>query len=295
MSVTLKQLKVFVLTYKYGSLSKAAESCFLSQPAASMSLAQLEQIISAPLFDRVGKHLTLNAVGAILLPKAIAIIDQVDELESLILDPLNCFQGTIRVGCTLTVGNYLLPSYIANFKQQYPNINFNIYIGNTNMIINKINCFDLDMALIEGAESNNKNLLYKKWADDNMVMISNSQHPLVKKKEIVYSDLELYPWALRELGSGTADLIEKKSFNKFKIKTEITLTDFESIKNYVASSNCLSCISSSAMNGVTDKKLKILNTPFNFKRSIRMVTNILKYESMISKKFKESLFNTAIL
>jgi DNA-binding transcriptional LysR family regulator len=293
--MTLKQLKIFVLTYKYGSLSKAADSFFLSQPAASMSLRQLEQIIAAPLFDRVGKNLVINSIGNLLLPKAIAIIDQADELETLSLDSLSCLQGNLRVGCTLTVGNYLLPIYLANFKKRHPNISFNICINNTSTIIDKINSFDLDIALIEGAESKGKNLVYKKWANDDMVMISHSRHPLVNKEEIIYSDLELYPWVSREVGSGTADLIEKQSFNKFKINNEIILTDFESIKNYVANSNCLSCISISAMQGVSGEKLKILNTPFNFKRSISMVTNKLKYESIISKKFKESLFNIAIL
>ena len=86
MKITLKQLDVFVQAAQTGSITAAAEGCFLSQPAASMSLQQFEQALATPVFDRIGKRLQLNTNGQNLLPKALEIVDRVRELQASVTD-----------------------------------------------------------------------------------------------------------------------------------------------------------------------------------------------------------------
>ena len=279
-----------MLTAKTGSISEAAAGCYLSQPAASMALQQLERDLDNALFDRVGKRLQLNSKGEELFPKAVAIIDRAEELELSATNTLSRLSGALKIGCSQTVGNYLLPPYIAHFKKQYPEVQFTSVVNNTHQILNKLNTFELDMALIEGPQPNDSHFVSQKWLDDEMVVIACGNHPLTKKTTCDYRDLGLYPWVLRESGSGTAALIKQRTMEKFTPKVEIVLTAFEAIKNYVENSHCLSCISKSAMRGVSQRRIRILDkSPFNFTRPIWLVVHNLKYQSDVCGQFKSHL------
>ena len=185
----------------------------------------------------------------------------------------------------------MLPAYVASFKQNNPGVRLTVVMDNTQHILQQLTAFDLDMALVEGSVTNDPNLVCHKWRDDPMVVIARAAHPLTRKMKVGYPDMEKYRWVLREKGSGTAALIEQHAFDKFSLHVEIILTDFEAIKNYVAHSDCLSCVSNSAMTGVSNK-LRIIPVPqFTFSRPLSLVMHNKKYQTAASLKLKEHLFS----
>jgi DNA-binding transcriptional LysR family regulator len=290
MKITLKQLNVFIQTYKLGSLSKAADACFITQSAASMSLAELEKLLGFPLFDRNGKKLIINSNGLSLLPKATDILDRTNELESYSQIGINELSGTINIGASTTIGNYILPKYLANFQQKHPNITINFNISNTREVKFGVNNLEFDLGIVEG-DCHSETISKQVWLMDELVIIANNKHALAKKQRVSLKDITHYNWVMREEGSGTGKLFQDYIENKDTFKTEQTLTNPEAIKSYIRNSDCLSCVSKTIINKI-DKDIKILPvTGFKLMRPFYLLIHKNKYKNAATAAF-EALLTT---
>ena len=290
LAITLKQLRVFVKTVEHGQISIAAEHCFMTQPAASMALQHLEEALAVPLFDRTGKRLLINDNGKALFPKARQLLDQAEDLTGLFSNDTTELTGVLHIGCSRTIGKYILPSYIAKFKQQHPNLTINISIDNTETLMQQLTNLSLDCALIEGQTPKDPLLESLDWIEDKLAIIARKNHPLASKKQNSAKQLEKYSWVIREPGSGTAAWLQQQAYNQFTMNIEIILNDFEAIKNYVAHSDCLSCISQSALEHSYRSKLTILPSRcFESTRQLSYVTHQHKHPSRALIAFKEHI------
>ncbi|MED7818714.1 MULTISPECIES: LysR family transcriptional regulator [unclassified Francisella] len=288
MRITLKQLQVFVNTAKAESISAGAEKCFISQAAASMSLSQLENMLDTTLFDRVGKRMKLNANGKNLLTKAIKILDEVEEFETF-SNSNSSLSGKIIVGASTTIANYILPKYVATFRKTYPDVNFEIISGNTKEIINHVESLTCDVAFIEG-ECDNQAIETSLWKKDDLKIICQPNHPLCDKKNIKIKDLLKYEWVTREQGSGTFDIFfNALEENMSSIKKAITLSSSEAIKQYIANSDCLACLSEIITNHSEDiNNYKILEVQdLDLRRNLYKLLHKKKYHTALTKKFCE--------
>src|ERR1700722_3670890 len=110
MRFTLRQLQVFATIGRMGSVTQAADSLAMSQSAASTALAELERQFGHPLFDRIGKKLRLNEIGRAAMPRALEMLDRAAEMERLLAGSAG--PGALRVGASLTIGNYLAPGIV---------------------------------------------------------------------------------------------------------------------------------------------------------------------------------------
>lgn len=289
MKITLKQLNIFILTHKLGSISDAASASFITQSAASMSLSELEKMLNFPLFDRAGKRLLINSNGRALLPKAIDIVDRAMELESFSKAGIDNVSGTITIGASTTIGNYVLPHFLARFQQKYPYVKIEFSISNTEEIIEGLSHFDFDVGIVEGDEKAD-NLCRRVWLSDELVVIANSKHDLARKKRVSFKDLERYKWVTREEGSGTGALFRGYIKGKCEINSALCLTNPEAIKSYVRSSDCLSCVSKAILSPKTDKGLKIIDVSgFKLVRPFYLVSNERKFKSTAVTLFEECL------
>jgi DNA-binding transcriptional LysR family regulator len=256
-----------------------------------MALKQLEQTMKAPLFDRIGKQLKLNHYGQQVLPQAIEMVTRAQSFANNTLLKGNVLTGDLHIGCSQTIGNYLLPAYLARFKHQYSHIECHQNINNTDQILANLKAFKSDFALIEGFNDLDPHFTYKTWHNDPVTLIARNQHPLAHKQNITLRDLEAYHWVLREKGSGTAALIENKARSQFALSIETRLTSFEAIKQYVANSDCLSCLSQSALQNNT--ALIALNTPhLSCSRPLYFVMRKNGYLSEPCKAFMDFIFQT---
>lgn len=286
MRITLKQLQVFVNTAKSESISAGAEKCFISQAAASMSLSQLENMLDTTLFDRVGKRMKLNDNGKNMLTKAIKILDEIEEFESFSLNSSQ-LSGKIIIGASTTIANYVLPKYVAMFRKLHPDTDFEIISGNTKEIISSVESLNCDVGFVEG-ECNSKTLETYLWTKDNLKIICRIDHPLTKKKNIKIKDLLDYEWAMREQGSGTFEIFFNALEDKVSsIKKAITLRSSEAIKQYIAYSDCLACISEVITTQALDTtKYCILETKeLDLSRNFYKLLHEKKYHTELTQAF----------
>ena len=181
MHFTLKQLKVFLAVASHENVSMAAEELAMSQSAASTALKELEQRFDVVLFDRVGKRLQLNEQGALLRPQAAALLSQAEQIESSLIRHSDV--GEVKVGATLTIGNYVAIGIMAAFIQDHPSAQVELDVENTRAIASKVRNFELDIGLIEG-ELQEPDLDVQYWRDDTLSVFCSPRHPLAKKKEL---------------------------------------------------------------------------------------------------------------
>ncbi|GAB2937331.1 DNA-binding transcriptional regulator YeiE [Hafnia psychrotolerans] len=238
MHITLRQLEVFAEVLKSGSTTQASIVLSLSQSAVSAALADVEGQLGVQLFDRVGKRLVTNEHGRLLYPKALALLEQAGEIERLFSKD----NGSLRIGASSTIGNYMLPKMIADYRLDFPGTPLELNVGNTNDVINAVAEFRVDLGLIEGPCSVPE-LITQPWLDDQLVVFSAPDNPLAGQK-VSLGTLALAPWILRERGSGTREVLDHlllPQMPDFNLVME--LGNSEAIKHAVRHGIGISCLS----------------------------------------------------
>lgn len=241
MRYTLRQLEVFLAVARTGNVSRAGEILHLSQSAVSGALGELERQFGILLFDRVGKRLRLSELGAALRPRAEAVLDAARELEADFAGRAGA--GALRVGATLTIGNYLVVPLMTRFMRDEPAAAITLEIANTETIARRVLNFDIDVGLIEG-ELSHPGLAVTPFLDDELVVFAAPDHPLTRKRRITDADLVQAPWILRERGSGTRQAFERAMYGLLpRLHIALELQQTEVIQRAVESGLGLGCLS----------------------------------------------------
>lgn len=241
MKYTLRQLEVFLATAFHENLTRAAASLSMSQSAASSALKDLESQFDVQLFDRVGKRLQLNELGESIRPRAEALLEQARGLESALARHQEL--GHLRVGATLSIGNYLAVEIMARYMGEQAGAWVELEVANTEAIVRKVANFELDLGLIEG-ESRHPDLEMIHWRDDELVVFCAPDHPLAGKPWLTDDDLLSAAWIVREPGSGTRQHFEWAMHGllpELNIKLELQHT--EAIKRAVEAGLGMGCLS----------------------------------------------------
>lgn len=241
MKYTLRQLEVFLATAFHQNLTRAAESLAMSQSAASSALRELEGQFDIQLFDRVGKRLQLNELGQSIRPKAEALLDQARGLEAAMAGHEEL--GNLRVGATMSVGNYLAVGIMARYMLEQPGARVELEVANTSTIVAKLANFELDVGLIEG-EMRHPDLKMRYWRNDELVVFCAPDHELAGKPWLTDEDLIEAEWIVREQGSGTRQTFEWALHGllpRLNIKLELQHT--EAIKRAVEAGLGVGCLS----------------------------------------------------
>ena len=244
MHVTLRQLQIFRAIALSGSTTAAAQSVPLSQSAASAALSELERILNARLFDRVGKRLLLNDEGRALLPTALAVLDGARNLETAFLSANRATLVDLHLFASTTIGNYILPRLLARFRDLMPGAQ--VQIGNTRDVVTAVREFAADLGLIEGP-CHASDIVVVPWLEDELVIVASPMHPLAKaakRGRLTAKQLSQACWLLREPGSGTREAVEQSLLpHLVNVRSTMTLGSSEAIKNSVAEGLGVSCLS----------------------------------------------------
>lgn len=239
MRPSLHQLEVFIAVARDGNVRSAAERLARSQSAASMALAELEERLGQPLFDRAGKRLVLNANGARLLPRAIALIDHAAEVERAFGDE---YAVPLHLAASLTIGNHLLPPIIARWRIDHPSASARLTIGNTRDAAAAVLGFAADIGFVEGSVQHEA-LRLTRWIDDEMVICAAPGHPLAGRRA-ARSALATADWIAREPGSGTRETVDAGLMKPLGWPRPVMeLGSSEAIRHAVAAGAGLSCLS----------------------------------------------------
>ena len=204
--MTLRHMRIFVAVCETGSVTAAAEKLYLSQPAVSLAIHELETHYGVRLFDRISRKLYRTAAGNRLLDYAVHISALFEEMEREIQnwDRL----GALRIGSSITIGAALIPKAVSLYSQQYPDVEIKMVIDNSQIIERKVLANQVDFALLEGAV-HDPNLIAEDFAHDQMVLVASPSHPLAAEPlPLSMEQLKHQRFLLRERGSGVRELFE---------------------------------------------------------------------------------------
>lgn len=241
MRFTLKQMQVFLAVASHENVSQAADELAMSQSAASTALKELEHRFGVRLFDRVGKRLQLNEEGNGLRSRAAALISRAEELENSLLAHSEI--GELKVGATLTIGNYLAIGIMAAFMKEHPAAKVHLNVENTASIAAKVKNFELDIGLIEG-ELQETELDVSYWREDELALFCAPNHPLAAQGALDDDELLTAQWIVREKGSGTRQAFDRAMtgiLSNLNLRLELQHT--EGIKRAVEAGLGIGCLS----------------------------------------------------
>ena len=243
MKLSLRQLQIFCAVAQHGSTTSAAISVSLSQSATSAALNELESALDTRLFDRVGKRLVLNDNGHALLPQARMMLEYAQQLEASFLPGHAGLKTRLRVGCSTTIGNYVLPLILGELRQSTPHLRVDVDMANSMAIARRVADFEIDMGLIEGP-CHLPELSAEPWLIDELLIVAGQRHPLALKQQVTLDDLRTAEWLLREPGSGTREEVERLLLLHLHDLAETRqIGSSEAIKHTLAQGIGISCLS----------------------------------------------------
>ncbi|TDO82922.1 DNA-binding transcriptional LysR family regulator [Flavobacterium chryseum] len=249
------RLKVFYTVALRLNFTKAATELYITQPAVSKHIQELEETYKTKLFERNGSKIVLTPAGEILLKHTKNIFEIYREIDFDMSSFISERQGLLRLGTSTTISQYIISPVLARFHQKQKEIKVNLLNGNTEQIENALINKEIEIGIVEG-QSKNQSIKYLQFLKDELVLVCSSKNPLAKQNEISLDDLKSLQFITRERGSGTLEVIEyalKQVGVKFSdLQIEMQLGSTESIKSYLLNSDCYAFMSIHAV----DKELK---------------------------------------
>lgn len=205
--LTIKQLKAFEAIARHLSFSRAADALYLSQPAVSMQIKQLEESIGLPLLEKQGKRLSLTDAGRETLHYSRAMLQQLQDLESALDEMKGLSRGHLTIAVVSTA-SYFMPHLLAKFIREHPKINVSLSVANRDSVMQQITDNTADLAIM-GQPPDEAELISDPFMDNPLVVIAAPDHPLAKQKKIPARQLAAETFVLREHGSGTRGVVER--------------------------------------------------------------------------------------
>ena len=294
---TLEQLVILRAVAKGGSFKNAAQSLFLTQPAVSLQIQNLEKQLKTNLFDRTKKQIELTEAGTLLLRYSNRILALCEE-SSRVLDDLSELQsGKLVIGASQTTGTYLMPKIIGLFQQKYPNINVQLNVDATRKVAWHLMNRQVDIGIVGGKipKELRKILEITPYVEDELALIVPPSHPYVKleciKKEDLYDLKFISLNSYSTIRTVVDDTLSKNGIDVTRLKVEMELNSIEAIKNAVQSSLGAAFVSVSAI--TKELELNLLNCvrieDVKINRKLCIILNPNRYKSKASENFTKEI------
>lgn len=282
--ISLQQLRVFAAVAKHQHVNNAATALFMSQSAVSAALSELESQLNHSLFDRVGKTIIINANGKALLPAVQNILDRTQALPQFLSQ--DNVAGELVIGASSTIGTYLLPEYIAKFKNQFPQIQIHLTTSNSEAISKGVLNLEYDLGLIE-SDLQLPGLVRKHWKNDQLKLVAAPSKQLNARKKTSLEDLTTMQWILREKGSGTREAFERAFNEIFVPQVLLEFNNAEAIKRALCNSQAISLISEYAVENELQRGelVELIVKDLKINRQLFFITHADRYQSPLMKHF----------
>ena len=292
---TLDQLRILKAIAEQGSFKKAADILYVTQPAVSLQIQNLEKQLEITIFDRGGRKALLTESGKILLDYCQRILNQCDEACKAVED-LNSLQGgTLVIGASQTTGTYLMPRMIGLFRQQYPDVSVQLQVHSTRRTGWSVANGQIDLGIIGGQlPSELEDLLnIIPYATDELALVLPAKHHLAKEQELSKEDLYKLNFVTLDSQSTTRKVVDKllrdSGLDVQRLKIEMELNSLEAIKNAVQAglgAAFLPVISiEKELSSGTIHKPNI--SDLGVKRELKLISNPSRYKSKASEAFKK--------
>jgi DNA-binding transcriptional LysR family regulator len=249
----IHHLKIFVAVYKNKSFTRASEELHISQPTISEHIKNLEGSLDCKLFDRLGRSIMPTTEADILFPKALQFLDDLNQMQEEISAAGIGIKGKLVIGASTIPGTYILPRLACSFKNQYPDVAFEILIEDSGTITSMVLQHDL-MCGIVGSKVESDKLIYEPLLEDELVLVATKK--VLNQRSVTLEKLATIPFLQREKGSGTRQTFEnyiaKNNFNTDAFNIVATLGSTSAIKQAAKESLGASVISRIAVQEEVD-------------------------------------------
>ena len=299
-----RRLQVFFTVARLLSFTKAAESLHMTQPAVTFQVRQLEEYFNTRLFDRTHNRINLTEAGSRVYGYAEQIFELYGEMENSVREMTGEISGSLTIGASTTIAEYMLPSLLGDFKTRYPDINIHLKVSNTDGIVSMVENNTIDLGVVE-APVGNKNLVVEECKPDHLVAIVPPGHPEADREFLTYKDLVKYPFICRVEGSGPREVINEYltsvSNGPDDLKISMELGSPEAVKGAVEANMGISVVSMVTI----QKELKLgtlvainlkpsLDRPFTFvhqkqKFRVRVMEELLEFAQNYCKVHKNDI------
>lgn len=290
---SLDQLRILKAIADEGSFKRAADSLFVSQPAISLQIQNLEKQLAVPLFDRGGRKAQLTEAGNLLLAYGEKIITLCQETCRAIEDLQNLQGGTLIVGASQTTGTYLLPRMIGLFHQKYPYVSVQLQVHSTRRTSWAVANGQVDLAIIGGEVPLELQDILEiiPYTEDELALIIPPNHPLAEQETIAKEDLYNLNYITLDSQSTIRKVLDQVltrcQINTSELKVEMELNSIEAIKNAVQSGLGASFVSVTAIE--KELKMGILHRAHiqgvEIQRTLSVIVNSNRYRSKASEAF----------
>ncbi len=294
---TLDQLRILKAIAEQGSFKKAADILFVTQPAVSLQIQNLEKQLEITIFDRGGRKALLTEAGQLLLEYCERILRQCDEACKAVEDLNSLKGGTLIIGASQTTGTYLMPRMIGLFRQKYPDVCVQLQVHSTRRTGWSVANGQIDLAIIGGQlPSELQDLLeITPYATDELALVLPMNHRFAKEKELSTEDLYKLNFVTLDSQSTTRkvvdELLKNSGLDIQRLKIEMELNSLEAIKNAVQSGLGaaflpLVSIERELASGTIFKPNMV---DLGVKRQLKLITNPSRYTSKASEAFKKDI------
>lgn len=214
MALNLHLLRVFFAVAEQRSFSRAAETLFISQPAVSRAVRELEHQVDLALIERGGggtkgrRGIRLTESGQALFEHARAIFAMERAASEDIRARVGLKRGTLAVGASTTIAGYWLPAYVARFVHEFPAIRPQVVVGNTRTITEALIDCRIDLGLVEGPVDDDR-ISSVRWREESLLLVASAQAPLARRRKLDAKALSAQAWLMREPGSGTREVARR--------------------------------------------------------------------------------------
>ncbi|ENH98130.1 transcriptional regulator [Gracilibacillus halophilus YIM-C55.5] len=293
--MNISTLQMFCLVVDVGSISQAAKLSYVSQPAVTKQIHQLESAYDALLFYRKDGRLILTENGKTLYPFAKAIVEDFKRSKNTVSASNKGYHETLKVGASYTIGEYLLPGLLGRFKKKQPEINLSLLVENTPRVLEALSNGVIDLALVEGIVTDEE-LQVRNMAEDELILIHSPDHAWKDRDTITIQELSNERMLWREPTSGTRLIIENflKEYNMLdKIEYDMDLGSTQAIKSAVENNLGVSIVSSLTVTReleqgfICETKIKDVE----FKRNLWLVTKKQRFNKASSDEFIDFIQN----
>jgi DNA-binding transcriptional LysR family regulator len=240
------RLRVFHTVARRLNFTKAAEELFITQPAVTKHIHEIESHYKVKLFERNGAKIKLTPAGETLLQHTEQLFTVYRNMEFELNLLAQRHNGTLNIGASTTVAQYVLPPVLAAFHSKFKDIKVTLTTNNTEQIEQALQNNHIALGIIEGMQKNSL-LKYTEFVKDELVLVARAGHPMAKKGYISPEELINIPLLLREPGSGTLEVIahalKPLGIKINQLQTEMQLASTESMKLYLMIADCMAFLS----------------------------------------------------
>ncbi|APD47652.1 MULTISPECIES: LysR family transcriptional regulator [unclassified Synechococcus] len=294
---TLDQLRILRAIASEGSFKKAADSLYVTQPAVSLQIQNLEKQLDVSLFDRGGRKAQLTEAGHLLLSYCDRILGQCQEACRSIEDLHNLKGGSLVVGASQTTGTYLMPRMIGLFRQKYPDVAVQLQVHSTRRTSWSVANGQVDLAIIGGELPSELNDLLQvvPYANDELALVLPVKHPLSRLSELHKDDLYRLGFVCLDAQSTTRKMVDhllsRSGLELQRLKIEMELNSFEAIKNAVQSGlgAAFLPVVSIERELATGSLQRLPVADLLVRRQLKLITHPARYCSRASEAFRREV------